>query len=112
MTNAHVVRDAKEVTVKLSDRREFAAKVLGSDTTTDVAVLRIDAKARSSMADDLAHGRATEIDALCGEVVRMARGLNMDAPVNARMAKLVQEQGLLPQRYDASRLLSALGLAR
>ena len=44
LTNAHVVRDAKEVTVKLSDRREFAAKVLGSDPTTDVAVLRIDAK--------------------------------------------------------------------
>jgi serine protease Do len=38
-----VVRDAKEVTVKLSDRREFAAKVLGSDTTTDIAVLRINA---------------------------------------------------------------------
>jgi 2-dehydropantoate 2-reductase len=75
-------------------------------------MLRIDAKARSSMADDLAHGRATEVDALCGEVVRMARGLNMDAPVNARMAKLVHEQGLLPQRYDAPRLLSALGLAR
>ncbi len=44
LTNAHVVRDAKEVTVKLSDRREFNAKVLGSDTTTDIAVLRIDAK--------------------------------------------------------------------
>ena len=44
LTNAHVVRDAKEVTVKLSDRREFAAKVLGVDTVTDVAVLRIDAK--------------------------------------------------------------------
>jgi len=44
LTNAHVVREAKEVTVKLSDRREFAAKVLGADTTTDVAVLRIDAK--------------------------------------------------------------------
>jgi len=43
LTNAHVVRDAKEVTVKLSDRREFAAKVLGSDTTTDIAVLRINA---------------------------------------------------------------------
>ncbi len=41
LTNAHVVRDAKEVTVKLSDRREFAAKVLGSDPTTDIAVLRI-----------------------------------------------------------------------
>ena len=44
LTNAHVVREAKEVTVKLSDRREFVAKVLGSDTTTDIAVLRIDAK--------------------------------------------------------------------
>ena len=44
LTNAHVVRGASEVTVKLSDRREFKAKVLGSDTVTDVAVLRIDAK--------------------------------------------------------------------
>ena len=44
LTNAHVVREAKEVTVKLSDRREFTAKVLGIDTTTDIAVLRIDAK--------------------------------------------------------------------
>ena len=44
LTNAHVVREAKEVTVKLSDRREFSAKVLGADLTTDIAVLRIDAK--------------------------------------------------------------------
>jgi serine protease Do len=44
LTNAHVVREAKEVTVKLSDRREFSAKVLGADPVTDVAVLRIDAR--------------------------------------------------------------------
>ncbi|HWH80824.1 MAG TPA: trypsin-like peptidase domain-containing protein, partial [Burkholderiaceae bacterium] len=44
LTNAHVVREAKDVTVKLSDRREFSAKVLGSDATTDIAVLRIDAR--------------------------------------------------------------------
>lgn len=44
LTNAHVVREAKEVTVKLQDRREYRAKVLGLDTTTDVAVLKIDAK--------------------------------------------------------------------
>ena len=44
LTNAHVVKDAKEVTVKLTDRREFRAKVLGSDPKTDIAVLRIDAK--------------------------------------------------------------------
>jgi serine protease Do len=44
MTNAHVVDGADEVTVKLVDKREFTAKVLGSDKTTDIAVLKIDAK--------------------------------------------------------------------
>jgi serine protease Do len=44
LTNAHVVREAKDVTVKLSDRREYTAKVLGFDTATDIAVLKIDAK--------------------------------------------------------------------
>jgi serine protease Do len=44
VTNAHVVRDADHVTVKLTDRREFQAKVLGSDPKTDVAVIKIDAK--------------------------------------------------------------------
>ncbi len=44
LTNAHVVRDAKRVTVKLADRREFDAKVLGVDTVTDIAVLKLDAK--------------------------------------------------------------------
>ncbi|QET05696.1 MULTISPECIES: DegQ family serine endoprotease [Cupriavidus] len=44
LTNAHVVDNATEVTVKLTDRREFKAKVLGSDPQTDIAVIRIDAK--------------------------------------------------------------------
>ncbi|MDR7296864.1 serine protease Do [Pelomonas aquatica] len=44
LTNAHVVRDAKQVTVKLSDRREYSAQVLGSDPATDIAVLKVDAK--------------------------------------------------------------------
>jgi serine protease Do len=44
LTNAHVVKDASEVTVKLTDKREFKAKVVGSDAQSDIAVLRIDAK--------------------------------------------------------------------
>jgi serine protease Do len=44
LTNAHVVDGAKEVTVRLTDRREFTAKVTGSDSRTDVAVIKIDAK--------------------------------------------------------------------
>ncbi|HKS57876.1 MAG TPA: DegQ family serine endoprotease [Steroidobacteraceae bacterium] len=44
LTNAHVVMDADEVTVRLSDRREFSAKVIGSDERSDVALIKIDAK--------------------------------------------------------------------
>ena len=43
LTNAHVVADAKDVIVKLTDRREYRAQVLGSDKKTDIAVLKIDA---------------------------------------------------------------------
>jgi serine protease Do len=44
LTNAHVVDGAKEVTVKLSDHREYKAKVLGADRASDIAVLRIDGR--------------------------------------------------------------------
>ena len=44
LTNAHVVEGAKEVLVKLTDKREFQAKVLGSDEKSDVAVLKIEAR--------------------------------------------------------------------
>ncbi len=43
VTNAHVVDGATEVTVKLTDRREFTAKVIGSDKRTDIALIKIDA---------------------------------------------------------------------
>jgi serine protease Do len=43
LTNAHVVTGADEVTVRLTDRREFSAKVIGTDARTDVAVIKIDA---------------------------------------------------------------------
>ena len=44
LTNAHVVADAGEVTVRLTDRREFTAKVVGVDRRTDVAVIKIEGK--------------------------------------------------------------------
>lgn len=44
ITNHHVIEEADEIIVRLSDRREFVAELVGSDAETDVAVLRIDAE--------------------------------------------------------------------
>ncbi len=44
LTNAHVVNDAEEVTVKLTDKRTFTARVVGTDARTDVALIQIDAR--------------------------------------------------------------------
>ena len=43
VTNAHVVENAEEITVRLTDKREFNAKVIGVDTRSDVAVIKVDA---------------------------------------------------------------------
>jgi serine protease Do len=43
LTNTHVVANAEQVTVRLTDRREFQARVLGADERTDVAVIKISA---------------------------------------------------------------------
>jgi len=44
LTNHHVVNNATEILVKLKDRRELVAKLIGSDESTDVALLKVDAK--------------------------------------------------------------------
>jgi 2-dehydropantoate 2-reductase len=53
-------------------------------------IQRIDAKARSSMYDDLAARRPTEIDFLNGEVVKLAKSLGREAPVNSAIVELIK----------------------
>jgi 2-dehydropantoate 2-reductase len=73
---------------------------------------KVDPHARSSMADDLARGRPTEIDWLQGEVVRLAERLGRAAPVNARLIELVRaaERGATP--LGAAALLAELRAVR
>lgn len=73
-------------------------------------MLRIDAKARSSMADDLALGRRTEIDVLSGEVVRLAQQHGGQAPRNARMVELLEQWPQQPRHWSAAQLRAELGL--
>lgn len=58
-------------------------------TRVAARMLRIDEKARSSMADDLALGRPTEVDAICGAVVRLAEAHGTKAPRCAKMVALL-----------------------
>ncbi len=44
ITNHHVVENAEEITITLNDRREFNAEVIGSDVSSDIALLKIEAK--------------------------------------------------------------------
>jgi 2-dehydropantoate 2-reductase len=73
-------------------------------------MLRIDPHARSSMADDLARGRPTEIDALCGEVVRLAESQGRAAPLNARMVALVTAWPAQPVAMEPQQMKRALQL--
>ncbi|MBI1906043.1 MAG: DegQ family serine endoprotease [Rhodocyclales bacterium] len=81
LTNAHVVGEAgegTEVTVKLIDKREFKAKVIGTDTRTDIALLKIDA-------DDLPTVRTGDAEqSRVGEwVVAMGSPFGFDNTVTA-----------------------------
>jgi 2-dehydropantoate 2-reductase len=70
-------------------------------------MLRMDASARSSMWDDVQHGRTTEIDDFCGAVVRLANTVNTKAPCNAAMCQLIAAH-TKGQRFTGRELRQAL----
>ena len=71
-------------------------------------MLRIDEKARSSMADDLARGSQTEVDAICGAVVRLAQQQGLRAPLSERLVALLSQQR--PAMMGPQALRQTLGL--
>ena len=71
-------------------------------------MLRIDPQARSSMADDLALGRPTEVDAICGAVVRLAQAHGGRSALNERMLSLLGAPQ--PRAVGGKALRAALGL--
>jgi 2-dehydropantoate 2-reductase len=75
-------------------------------------VQKIDPKGRGSMADDFAAGRETEIDYLNGEVVKLARSLGKEAPVNAAIVDLVKQAEAGVQRVWSAQELREHVLGR
>jgi 2-dehydropantoate 2-reductase len=71
---------------------------------------KIDAKARSSMADDLAAGRTTEVDYINGELVKLAERIGADAPVNRKVVELIRRgEGGAPPWLPADLRREVLG---
>ncbi|KRE39629.1 hypothetical protein ASG73_03755 [Janibacter sp. Soil728] len=82
-------------------------------TNLSRSALKVSPTARSSMADDLDAGRATEIDELQGAVVHFARDHGVPTPVCARIVELVREAeaaGADRQRWSGAQLRRAVGL--
>lgn len=77
--------------------------------TIGLRLQKIDAHARSSMADDFAAGRPTEIDFLNGEIVKLAERIGRTAPVNTAVVGLVKEAEAGGRRdWPGEELLKAL----
>jgi len=71
---------------------------------------KIDAKARSSMSDDLAQGRTTEVDYINGELVALADRLGIEAPINRKIVELIREaEGGAPPLAPAALRREVLG---
>lgn len=74
-------------------------------------MLRIDPLARSSMWEDLAAGRPTEVDWIQGEIVALGGHHGLATPVNARLVQLVHEAGRQRRAWTAAALLADLEAA-
>jgi len=95
LTNDHVVRDAEKIIVILKDRRQFEAKLVGTDPGTDIAVLRIDAKGLSALpfgdSDKLRVG---------DYVIAIGNPFGIGQTVTSGIVSALGRTGLTPQGYE------------
>jgi Do/DeqQ family serine protease len=95
LTNHHVVKDAEQVLVTLKDRRQFQARIVGSDPGTDVAVLQIEAR-------DLTALRFGDSDQLnVGDyVIAIGNPFGIGQTVTSGIVSALGRSGLSPEGYE------------
>lgn len=95
LTNSHVVKDAEEITVVLNDEREFNAELIGIDTNTDIAVIKI----HSTKLPFLSFGSSDELEV--GQwVVAIGNPLGLQASVTAGVVSAKGRNGLNLTRIE------------
>jgi serine protease Do/serine protease DegQ len=95
LTNHHVLRNAEQVIVTLKDRRQFPAKVVGSDPGTDIAVLQIPAQSLAAL-------RFGDSDALqVGDyVIAIGNPFGIGQTVTSGIVSALGRSGLTPAGYE------------
>jgi serine protease Do/serine protease DegQ len=95
LTNHHVIRNAEQVIVTLKDRRQFRAKLVGTDPGTDIAVLQIEAKNLSAI-------RFGDSDALqVGDyVIAIGNPFGIGQTVTSGIVSALGRSGLSPEGYE------------
>src|SRR5687767_7322081 len=95
MTNAHVVKDAREVMVTLKDNRRFPAKLVGADAGTDIALLKIEPK-------NLVEARFGDSDALqVGDfVVAIGNPFGLGQTATSGIVSALGRSGLSVEGYE------------
>ena len=105
LTNNHVVAGADQVTVRVGgeDGQTFDAKVVGTDPSTDVAVLKVDAGRPAEAAATLGDSPAVQVG---DSVVAIGNPFGLDRTVTAGIVSAVQRQIDAPERRSRSRTRS------
>jgi Do/DeqQ family serine protease len=95
LTNHHVVKDAEQVTVTLKDRRQFQAKIVGTDPGTDVAVLQIEARELTALkfgdSDQLSVG---------DYVIAIGNPFGIGQTVTSGIVSALGRSGLSPEGFE------------
>ena len=95
LTNQHVIDEAEEIRVTLTDRREFEAEVVGADPETDIALLKIDADALTAL--PLADSGELEVG---DYVVAIGNPFGLGQTITAGIVSAVGRSGLSLESYE------------
>jgi S1-C subfamily serine protease len=102
LTNFHVVQGAEEVHVTFSDREPVVAQVVGTDPSTDIALLKVDLPARALT--PLPLGRSDEVQ-VGDDVVAIGNPFGLDRTITKGIVSALQREILAPNRYEIDEVI-------
>ena len=102
VTNFHVVRGASSIQVSFSNNERFNAKLVGSDPSTDIAVLKVSVSARALKALPLGNSDAVRVG---DQVIAIGNPFGLDRSVTAGIVSAVQRRIEAPNRLSISHVI-------